>query len=149
MRSACSPRVRPPGRPRAKRRRRDAGFTLVEVVVALAILALSLSIVFPAMSNGTWRVAQADAAVKAGALAQSVLARAGVDLPLLEGRADGEFPGGFGWSLWIKRAGDAADRAQWPVGAYMLTAEVYWDEASTRRSIAVSTIRLGPKESNR
>jgi general secretion pathway protein I len=132
-----------------RRPRPDAGFTLVEVVVALAILALSLSVVFTAMSNGTWRVGQADAAAKAGSLVQSVLARAGAELPLREGRAEGQLPDGFAWTLQVQRFGDAADRAQWPLAAYVVTAEVFWDEASTRRSVALSTIRLGAKETGR
>src|SRR4051794_20031968 len=75
---------------RPRRARADSGFTLIEVVVALAILALSLSVVFAAMSNGTLRVSQADAATKAGSLVQSLLARAGAEGPLREGRADGQ-----------------------------------------------------------
>jgi general secretion pathway protein I len=119
------------------------------VVVALAILALSLSVVFTAMSSGTWRVAQADAATKAGSLVQSVLARAGAEVPLREGRADGQLPDGFAWTLQVQRLGDAADRAEWPLAAYAVTAEVSWDEAATQRSVAISTIRLGPKEASR
>ena len=118
-------------------------------MVALAILALSLSVVFAAMSNGTWRVSQADAAARAGTLAQSVLARAGVEVPLREGHADGRSPDGLDWTLQVQRFGDAVDRAQWPLAAYVVTAEVFWDEASTRRSVALSTIRLGPKETTR
>ncbi len=129
--------------------RHDAGFTLVEVAVALAILAFSLSIVLAAMSNGTWRVAQAGAAANASSLAQSLLARAGVEVPLREGRTDGQYPDGFGWTLQMQRLGDAADRPQWPVSAYAVTAEVFWNEASTRRSMAMRTIRLGADEAAR
>jgi general secretion pathway protein I len=131
------------------RKRADAGFTLVEVVVALAILALSLSAVFAAMSNGIWRVGQADAAAKAGSLAQSLLARAGVEGPLREGRADGQIPGGYDWTLVIERFGDASDRAQWPLSAYTVTAQIFWEEASTRHSVVLTTIRLGTKEAGR
>ena len=146
MTPARSSRLRPTRRRTAARKRADAGFTLVEVVVALAILALSLSVIFAAMSDGTRRVSQAEAAAKAGSLAQSVLARAGVELPLRDGRADGQFGDGFGWTLLIRRFGGAADRTQWPLSAYAVTAEVFWDDGSTRRSVAVRTIRLGPKE---
>ena len=133
----------------AGRKRADAGFTLVEVVVALAILALSLSVVFAAISNGIWRVGQADATTKAGSLVQSMLARVGTEMPLREGRTEGQFPDGSGWTLLVQRLGDAADRAQWPLNAYAVTAQVFWDEASARRSVTIRTIRLGPTEPNR
>jgi len=149
MASTGSSRLRRPRKRQARHARADAGFTLVEVVVALAILALSLSVVFVAMSDGTWRVGQADAATRAGSLVQSLLARAGTEVPLREGRAEGQFADGFGWTLQVQRFGDAADRAQWPLAAYTVTAEVSWDEAASRRSLALSTIRLGPKEAAR
>lgn len=149
MSPARSMRSRSNRQRKTVRRRADAGFTLVEVVVALAILALSLSAVFAAMSNGIWRVGQADAAAKAGSLAQSLLARAGAETPLRAGHANGQFPGGFDWTLLVEPFGDGADWAQWPLSAYTVTAQVSWDEASARHSVVLRTIRLGPKEAAR
>jgi general secretion pathway protein I len=141
---APSPRLTP--KPIVRRKRGQSGFTLVEVVIALGILALSLSVVFGALSNGIWQVRQADAGAQAGLLVQSVLARVGTEVPLREGQAEGQFPGGFGWHLLVQGFGDAADRQVWPVSAYAVTAEVFWEDASQRRSVLVRTLRLGPKE---
>ena len=76
---------------------------MIEVVVALGILALSLSVIFGVISNGIRQLRQADGGAQAGLLAQSVLARAGADLPLREGQASGQFPGGFDWRLALQR----------------------------------------------
>src|SRR5690242_251618 len=149
MRPVRSTHLPPKRRRKPARKRPDACFTLVEVVVALAILALSLSVVFAAMSNGIGRLSQADSAVTAASLAQSLLARTGVEIPLREGRTDGQFPGGLAWTLSIQPFGDGTDRAQWPLSAYTVTAQVFWDEASIPHSIVLKTIRLGPKEAGR
>ncbi len=140
MTRSGAPRARPTPCRKAARGRADAGFTLVEVVVALAILATSLSVVLVAMSDGTWRIGEADAAATAGSLAQSLLGQVGVEAPAREGRAEGHFPNGFAWTLLVQRFGDSADRAQWPLGAYVVTVEVSWNEASTRRSVALRTL---------
>jgi general secretion pathway protein I len=129
--------------------RADSGFTLVEVVIALGILAFSLSIMFWMLSNGIGQVRQADASARAVLLAQSVLAQIGADVPLRAGQATGQFPGGFGWHLNIESFGNPSDRPQWPLDAYTLTAEISWQDVSERRSITVRTLRLGPPEAER
>src|SRR5262249_19201795 len=83
----------------------DSGFTLVEVVVALGILALSLSVMFGALSSGIWHVRQADASARAGLLVQSLLARIGTEVPLQEGETSGQFSDGFAWKLSLQRFG--------------------------------------------
>ena len=115
----------------------EAGFTLVEVIVALAILALSLSVLLGAISNTAWRSAQAEKLVRAGSLAQSLLAKAGAEMPIREGETTGEFPAGFRWRLIAQPYDDASvarmerrlagaqyglrltggERERWPVAA--------------------------------
>jgi prepilin-type N-terminal cleavage/methylation domain-containing protein len=145
------PSVPPDGsQPHAtQRRRNDDGFTLLEVIVALAILAFSSSIVFGVISNGLWRTRQAETGAQADLLVQSLLAKVGAEIPLREGQATGQFAG-FGWRLRIERFGDATDRQQWPLSAYTVMAEVMWHDASEeKRSVTVKTLRLGPRENAR
>jgi general secretion pathway protein I len=130
-------------------RRNDDGFTLLEVIVALAILAFSSSVVFEVISNGIWRTRQAETGAQADLLVQSLLAEVGAEIPLREGQATGQFAGGFGWRLRIERFGDATDRQQWPLSAYTVMAEVLWDDASEKRSVTVKTLRLGARENAR
>jgi general secretion pathway protein I len=65
------------------------GFTLLEVLIALTILAVSVGVLFTSFSmtaSGT-RVAHSD--VEIASAAQSVLARVGVDIPLRPGEQSG------------------------------------------------------------
>jgi general secretion pathway protein I len=134
---------------RARRRRAAAGFTLVEVLVALGILALSGSAIFAAISNGLGDVREADTRARAALLAQSLLARVGVDIPLREGETEGRFTDDIRWHLRLLRFGNAADRRVWPIAAYEVTAEASWRDAAQTRSVVIETLRLGPKEPQR
>ena len=128
---------------------REAGFTLVEVVVALAILALSLAVLLNVISNGISQTDRAQKLAQAGSLAQSLLAKVGTEMPIQEGQVSGEFPEGFRWRVRAERYGDAEDRGDWPVAAYAISLEVLWGDASDEHSVALTTLRLAPKEPGR
>jgi hypothetical protein len=48
--------------------------------------------------------------------------------------------------MQMKRYGDATDRAQWPLAAYTVTAEVTLRDGPDTQPVALMTLRLGPKE---
>lgn len=124
--------------------RRQAGFTLIEMVVGLAILALSLAVIFNIMSNSIREAGRGERVSKAGLLAQSLLAQVGAELPIQEGETTGR-TGNFRWGLRIRSFLTTNDRPQRPVGAYTISAEVHWDEDAQDRSVVLTTMRLGPK----
>jgi len=130
----------------AATRRRQAGFTLVEVIVAIAILSVALTGLLAAIGNALRQTAQADRMAEAGSLAQSLLARLGPELPLGERQQAGQFANGFRWRLNCERFGDANDRQQWSLSAYKVSVEVIWSDGSRERSFTLTTLRLAPKE---
>ena len=129
-----------------RRIRHDRGFTLVEVVVAIAILALMAGIIFRVNFDSIRNVHRADALANASMLAQSLIAKVGTELPLREGETRGQSGAGLQWRVQMKRYGDAADRAQWPLAAYTVTAEVTLRDGPDTQPVALMTLRLGPKE---
>jgi general secretion pathway protein I len=124
----------------------EAGFTLVEILAALAILTLSLSALFGVLSDGIGRAGQAEAHAQAGSLAQSLLARVGAEISIRQGATAGEFAEGYRWRLRIEPYGDAADNRAWPIAAYSVSAEVTWGAGAQERSIVLTTLRVMPKE---
>lgn len=120
---------------------RRAGFTLVEIIVALAILALSLNVILPTISDALWRTGEAEAQAEAASLARSLLAQAGTALPLHDGQAAGQFENGFRWQLRVTPYG-AADQTMRVRGSKVL-AEVFWGDAGHEYSVALTTLRLG------
>jgi general secretion pathway protein I len=130
------------------RRRHSAGFTLIEIVVALAILALSAAVMLNQISNGIAQASRADGISEAGMLAQSLLARVGTELPLRQGEFTGQFASRYRWELRVTPSGDANDLREMPVGAYDVVAEVFWSDGIQERSIALRTLRIGPKDAS-
>jgi general secretion pathway protein I len=124
-----------------------AGFTLVEIIVALAILALSLNVILPTISDALWRTSEAEAQAEAAALARSLLAQAGISVALQNGEAAGRFDNGFRWRLEVTPYG-RTDQTM-PVRAYKVVAEVFWDDPRHERSIALTTLRLGANGAGR
>ncbi|MBV8755029.1 MAG: prepilin-type N-terminal cleavage/methylation domain-containing protein [Hyphomicrobiales bacterium] len=119
---------------------RTRGFTLVEIIVALAILALSLNVILPTMSDALWRTGEAEAQAEAASLACSLLAQAGTAVPLAGGEASGQFENGFRWQLRITPYG-LGDQAM-PLRAYKVVAAVFWGDARREYSVALTTLRL-------
>ena len=132
--------------------RRQAGFTLIEVVVAFVLLALVLSVSFEIFSTGMARASDLDDRSRALVLAQTRLALAGVDEPLKEGVASGESEDRrFQWTTTIRRAEDIAVSPEGavPTGAYALyrvDVHVAWRGADTREhAFDLTTLSVGPK----
>src|SRR5215471_21428950 len=116
----------------------EAGFTVVEVVVALTILALALGVLLNVMSNSVRQTGRAETVAEAGSLAQSLLAEIGAELPLRDGQITGQSDRGFRWRVQIDAYGDGTDRREWPVAAHRVLAEVLWSDGLQERSVTLT-----------
>jgi general secretion pathway protein I len=126
--------------------RMERGFTLIEVLAALVILALSLGALLRLVSGGLGGLGAAEDYTTASLLAESWLEGLGVERALLEGEETGAFDERFRWravvrSLALDERGEPSD---WPVRAYEVQLTVLWDEGIGQRSIVLSTLRLAP-----
>jgi general secretion pathway protein I len=121
---------------------RESGFTLLEVIVALAILTLALSVLLGVISDGLRRTSRAADDAEAVLLARSLLASVGAEIPLREGQVTGRFANGPQWRLQVERFDDGA-KAQQATEAYKVSAEVFSDDNGQYRSTTLSTLRLG------
>src|SRR5262245_59527729 len=80
---------------------RAAGFTLIEVIVALVIAGLGLTLMLGAVSQGLNNAGTADRYLEATRRAQARLAEIGVTSPLKPGMQNGDDGGGFYWQTEI------------------------------------------------
>jgi general secretion pathway protein I len=125
----------------------EAGFTLVEVIVALAILSASLSVLLGMISGGVLRTASAERMMEAGSLTQSLMAEIGTEYPVRAEERAGEFVNGYRWHLKMQQYGGDTNTGEGPVGLYEISTEVQWEEGTQTRSVQLKTLRLGPKAS--
>src|ERR1700731_1964815 len=123
-----------------------SGFTLLEVVVALAIAGLALVGLFRAGSGGLLAVDVAARAEEAVQRAQSHLAAVGRDAGLVEGEFTGDDGAGYRWTLRVRplttRLGQDGIS---PATTTLFNVEVAisWPAHAGERSVVLRTSRLG------
>ena len=125
------------------------GYTLIEVLVAFAILALALTLLLGTLSGASRQVRWADEAGRAALHAQSLLDDVGVGTALVPGRRDGVFEQGkFRWSLGVEPYVDPL----MPPGGFVdpaaprllqLSLDVRWgDGDDPRKRLQLESLRL-------
>jgi general secretion pathway protein I len=77
------------------------GFTLLEVLLAFVIFALSFATVLEIMGSSVRSATRARDYTEAALLAQSLMDVVGMEIPLVEGAVGGEAHGGYRWELVI------------------------------------------------
>jgi len=120
--------------------RNAEGFTLVELLVSLAILAIALAVLFGAIGQSLDRVRRDKDEAVAAALVQSLLARAGAEPRLAAGATDGDYSNGFHWRLIVRPYGNTDDSKAWGMSAYSVSATVSWRGGER----TLTTLRLVP-----
>lgn len=121
----------------------EAGFTLVEVIVALAMLSAGLSLLLGLISSGLQRTAAAERMAEAGSLAQSLMSKVGTELPIRSEERDGQYPRGYRWRVKMLPYGDGKEPERAPFSLYTISTEVEWGEGAEKRSYVLTTLRLG------
>lgn len=124
----------------------DRGFTLLEILVSLAVLALAIPVLMGVIGNGLRITGVTERATVAASVAEMLLARAGTEIPLVKGDRAGSYDGGFRWRLRITPFGARADRDAWPLHAYRVAVQVFWNDAGLQRVVMLTTLRLVGKE---
>jgi general secretion pathway protein I len=112
------------------------------VLVALTILAMSLAVMFQVFSRGLDTTSDASARSVATSMAQSLLARIGPEIPLVEGESRGRFDNGFQWRIRISLYEPDRYREIPFVRPYDVAVDVSWDERHPNRHIELATLRL-------
>lgn len=79
----------------------DSGFTLLEVLVALAILTVGLAAAYETLGVGLRATTAAERRRSAAALAENMLAELGRTQPLHDGASEGKLGNGQRWRLVI------------------------------------------------
>lgn len=115
------------------------GFTLIEMVVAFAILGLTLTALYAVFENVLARTAHDARFSEASLIAESLLDRVGTEWPVGSGSQSGAW-NEFSYEI----RNDAAVLAR-TLPTQQVTVSVSWTEASNRQTITISTLKLAPR----
>ncbi len=123
-----------PGRPN--------GFTLIEVLVAFAIMAFALGALLQTFATGLRSLGTAQSYTTAALQARSKLAEIGPIVPLEQGEHSGELADGFAWRARVEPYEPAVPEGV-PGGprlsGYKVEVTVSW---SGGREVSLTTLRL-------
>jgi general secretion pathway protein I len=121
------------------------GFTLIEIVVAFAILSLGLGITMQIASSAMRNTRVAAERTEAALYAKSLLDIAGVGERLEEGETSGDFDERFRWRLDVSQFEVETDAGlpsgNEPVNLYRLELLVSWGKAPREREARFVTLR--------
>lgn len=125
---------------------RQRGFSLLEVLVAFSILALSLGVLMRIYSGALNNVGVASEQAEALVVAQSLLAGAGVETPLAEGETAGRHGERFDWRLVVAPVETERQAARAGAGGVRLwevSARVAWraSPGAVERAVTLTTLR--------
>ena len=128
---------------------RDAGFTLIETLVALIIMITMATLLYRSFSGGLRAADAAEGAEAALRVAQSRLTALGTAVPLRAGQQEGSEDGVL-WRVVLRPYAPAPreDRATQEPQAFWATVTVTWrgKRGARRRNLQLTTIKLGRTE---
>ena len=126
--------------------RRQGGFTLLEVLIAFAILAVALSSLLLAFSTGL-RTTERSVTISSATLrAQSLMEEIGRTIPVRRGRSSGVLEDGSRWEIAIEPYDTGETGAAAVVRslfAYSVAVTVEWDGGG---AVSLTSLRLAPDD---
>ena len=129
---------------------KQQGFSLLEILIAFSILALSIGILLKIFSGGVNTAIIAEDYTVATQIAESLLTRAGSEIPLKEHQSNGEENDKYHWQLLItpyNLHSEQFEPNKLPAEFYKVRVTVHWDEDdSNGRQVQLSTLKLGTKK---
>ncbi len=125
---------------------REAAFTLLEVVVALAILGLVFALAMELLANGVRSAKASEEYTQAALLARQKMAEVAVT-SALEGSADaGDFGGGFRWTSEVQPLPQEEEEGL-PARLYQVHLRVTWHGRRREKSLDLYTLRMALDDS--
>ena len=126
----------------------NAGFTLLEVLVAMVLLSVSLVIVMQLFSGGLRSSGISEDYTRAVFHAREKMEEALVAKTLGTGEWTGDFGDGFQWRVAIGYPGENAEGApgKAAVSLFRIDVDVFWKDGENERHVELSTLKIAKPE---
>ncbi|MDA3933898.1 MAG: type II secretion system protein [Gammaproteobacteria bacterium] len=123
---------------------RSGGFTLIEILAAFLVFALSFAVIMQIMSTSMRNTRVAGDLTQAALYAQSKMEMLGIDAPVEEGSENGEFDDKYHWEMQTELYNIEDERGLdpelIPVDLYKVALQVYWRKGNHEESADFTTL---------
>jgi len=126
------------------------GYTLIEVLVAFAILAMTLAVLYRIFAAGLLNIGVSSEYLQAVLIAERQLEAAGAGESLQPGRREGIALGKYSWTQTIAAAAPAAlvPGQQTRFAVFRVNVRVQWPGGRDMREIDLETLRIAAVEAD-
>jgi general secretion pathway protein I len=125
---------------------RNQGFTLIEVVVALAIMGIGLTVIIELFSGGLRLARVSEEYSKAVNYGRSKMEEVMIQPALVEGIEEGEFDDTYRWEVGIEKVEVLPVQEnrdfEPPVDLFQIKIRVLWNSGSKTRSMTVESYKV-------
>jgi len=133
------------------RKRGNLGFTLMEVVVSMAILGIALTILLELFSGGLRSAKISEEYTKATWYGKAKMEEMLTVQDLREGVTEGSFDSQYEWRSEVKKSNpklslEEDGQTSLPIDLYQIIVRVSWPSGSGQRSYEVESLRVFKSE---
>jgi len=135
-----------------RKRRRQRGFTLVEVVVAMAVLGISLVLIIELFSGGLRLARASEEYTVAGQLGRQKLEEIALSNQFKEGIEEGEFDSTYRWQVEVKKIDlllfSKETDYRPPAELFQVQIRIIWKSGSKERITRIETFKAVKPETD-
>ena len=124
----------------------DTGFALIEILVAVSVLAISLVVIFQLFSGGLKSRQLSEKYARGVFHAREKMAEILLSPDLSEGDTEGEFEDAYEWQAVITRVVSGDDEEKLPVVLLNIKIRINWREGEKEKSFVIDTLKTAEKE---
>ena len=127
-------------------RNAGSGFALIEILVAVSVLAISLVVIFQLFSGGLKARKLSEQYAQGIFHAREKMAEILLVPGLSEGETQGEFEDGYTWKAVITRVVPGDDEENLPISLLNINVSITWREGEKEKSFVIDTLKVVEKE---
>ena len=124
-----------------------SGFALIEILVAVSVLAISLVVIFQLFSGGLKSRQLSEQYARGVFHAREKMAEMLLTPDLSEGEIQGEFEDAYEWQAVITRVvSEEGEAKNLPVNLLNIRMRINWREGEKKKSFVIDTLKAVEKE---
>ena len=125
----------------------EGGFALIEILVAVSVLAISLVVIFQLFSGGLKSRKLSEQYARGVFHAREKMAEILLIPELSEGKTQGEFEDAYEWQAVITRVvSEEGEEKNLPVNLMSIWIRINWREGEKEKSFVIGTLKAVEKE---